>query len=208
MRISKISAVAVCVAGLVMTTGACKFFDSGSEEVPGKYYVPDGTTDTEISTSETESKRVKSVPSIDTQMPPEGPGGYKESLDDSDYAPGFGKRIANVSFEAVYFAFDQNMIPLSESSKISAVADYLSGNPSAGVVIEGNCDSRGTEEYNRALGERRANAAKIALMDLGIAESRIGTISYGEAKPSVQGESEDAWRMNRRDEFIPVQLKK
>ena len=67
--------------------------------------------------------------------------------------------------------------------------------------VEGNCDERGTQEYNLALGQRRADAAKKFLMALGVAEHRIGTISYGEERPADPGHNERAWALNRRDEF-------
>ena len=124
------------------------------------------------------------------------------------YTDGFGARIAGVNFEPVYFSFDQDAIRQSEEHKLKAVADYLKGNAKAGIVIEGNCDNRGTTEYNRTLGEKRAIAAKTFLMAEGIAENRIKTISYGEERPAVQGEDEAAHTQNRRDEFVPVYLLK
>ena len=75
-------------------------------------------------------------------------------------------------------------------------------------MIEGNCDSRGSDEYNRALGERRALAAKEYLVQHGIAESRIRTISYGEERPAVQGDDEASRAKNRRDEFVALTLNK
>ena len=74
--------------------------------------------------------------------------------------------------------------------------------PSAAVQVEGHCDERGTEEYNRALGERRALAAREALIGLGIASDRVDTISYGEDKPAVPGHNESAWSKNRRGAFV------
>ena len=81
-------------------------------------------------------------------------------------------------------------------------APWLRANPTATVTIEGHCDNRGTNEYNLALGDRRAYSAKIFLIDLGIAESRMQTISYGEERPLDPGENEDAWTKNRRAHFV------
>ena len=79
--------------------------------------------------------------------------------------------------------------------------------PQCGVVtvlIEGHCDERGTDEYNLALGERRANSAKDYLVSLGIPDNRLNTLSYGESRPFAQGQNEEAWAMNRRAHFVAV----
>ncbi len=104
--------------------------------------------------------------------------------------------------ETVYFDFDSSVIKASEKPKVSAVADYLKANSAKAVRIEGNCDERGTEEYNRALGERRALAVREELIRLGIDPTRADTISYGKDRPVDPGHDESAWRKNRRDDFI------
>jgi peptidoglycan-associated lipoprotein len=104
--------------------------------------------------------------------------------------------------ETVYFDFDSSVLKSSEKPKVSAVADYLKANSTKAVRIEGNCDERGTEEYNRSLGERRALAVREELIRLGIDPTRADTISYGKDKPAVQGHDESAWKQNRRDDFI------
>src|SRR5690606_10258475 len=81
-------------------------------------------------------------------------------------------------------------------------SDWLQQNPSSTVQIEGHCDERGTIEYNLALGERRANAAKRYIVRLGVDASRLSTISYGEERPANSGSSESAWAENRRAEFV------
>jgi peptidoglycan-associated lipoprotein len=78
----------------------------------------------------------------------------------------------------------------------------LNSNPSDKLLIEGNCDERGTEEYNRALGERRALSARQALAGMGVDPSRVRTISYGKDKPVNPGHDEAAWAQNRRDDFV------
>jgi len=102
----------------------------------------------------------------------------------------------------VYFEFDRSAVRQAEQSKIQAVAKALQERPSAKVQIEGHCDERGTEEYNRSLGERRALAIREYLINLGIGGDRVFTMSFGEDKPAVQGHSEEAWAKNRRGEFI------
>lgn len=136
------------------------------------------------------------------------PGAFGEDLSKSPYIDGFGARIDGVEFQPLYFPYDQNTISSAEEAKIGAVAQYLLGHPEAGVVIEGYCDERGTEEYNRALGERRALAASEMLIDIyGIEAARIKTVSYGEERPAVTGTGDAVWSKNRRDEFVPVYLK-
>ena len=115
----------------------------------------------------------------------------------------FGTPIAGLTFQPVYFLFDQSAIATSEYGKLDQIASYLSSNAGTGVVIEGHCDSKGSDEYNRALGERRALAAKEYLLKKGIADNRIRTVSYGEEKPAGADDAQ-----NRRDEFIGVTLKK
>ena len=138
----------------------------------------------------------------------DGPGAFGEDLSKAPYIDGFGARIEGVEFQPVYFPYDQNTISSTEESKISTVAQYLLGHPEAGIVVEGYCDERGTEEYNRALGERRALAASEILIDVyGIEVSRIKTVSYGEERPAVTGTGDAVWAKNRRDEFVPVYLK-
>lgn len=104
--------------------------------------------------------------------------------------------------ETVYFAYDSSVIKSTEQPKVAAVADYLKANPDKAVLVEGNCDERGTEEYNRALGERRALAVREDLINLGIDPTHVDTISYGKDRPVDPGHDESAWRKNRRDDFV------
>ena len=136
------------------------------------------------------------------------PGELGDGSGLSNTYDGFGTPIPGVTFNPIYFGFDQFAISAAENSKINDVVTYLNNNPGTGVVIEGNCDARGTEEYNRALGERRALAAQEQLLAAGIAANRNKTVSNGKSKLAAQGENEDAHRLNRRDEFIAVKLLK
>lgn len=104
--------------------------------------------------------------------------------------------------DVVYFDYDSSTIKGGEQSKLSAVASRLNSDASAKLLVEGNCDERGTEEYNRSLGERRALAAREALAGQGIDANRIATLSYGQDRPAEQGHSEASWSKNRRDEFV------
>ena len=115
-----------------------------------------------------------------------------------------GRDVDYKPFEAdtVYFDFDRSSVKASERSKIEDVANQLkNAAPGMDLVVEGHCDERGTEEYNRALGERRALAIREYLVGLGIGAERIRTISYGEDKPADPGHDEAAWSKNRRGVF-------
>jgi len=103
--------------------------------------------------------------------------------------------------ESIYFDFDKSDLKPEAQSTLKKKADWLRRNPGYSLRIEGNCDERGTNEYNLALGERRAATAKKFLAALGMAEDRISIISYGEERPVDPGHNEAAWAKNRRDDF-------
>lgn len=109
---------------------------------------------------------------------------------------------AKFASDVVYFDFDSSVVKTSEKSKVGSVIDYLKSNATAAVEIEGHCDERGTEEYNRSLGERRALALREEIALAGIDPARVYTISFGEDKPAASGHNESAWSKNRRGEFI------
>jgi peptidoglycan-associated lipoprotein len=104
--------------------------------------------------------------------------------------------------EDILFEFDSASLSVEAQEILRAKAAWLRENPRARVIIEGHCDERGTNEYNLALGDRRAFSAKAFLVDLGIDESRLTTISYGEEKPIASGSTEEAWAKNRRAHFV------
>lgn len=104
--------------------------------------------------------------------------------------------------DTVYFEFDRSNVRSSETDKVKRVAEFLKGNPLHDLAVEGHCDERGTEEYNRALGERRALSVRESLVSLGISASRITTTSFGEDQPADPGHDDQAWTKNRRAEFI------
>ncbi len=109
---------------------------------------------------------------------------------------------AAAGLKPIYFDFDKAFIRSDARSVMKANAEWLKSHPNAKVRIEGNCDERGTIEYNQALGQRRAAAAKKYLTDLGISAKRISLISYGKEKPVCKEGTEDCWQKNRRDEFV------
>ena len=114
-------------------------------------------------------------------------------------------RCTDVDFAPVYFGFDSTVVPQGELGKIDAVAQHLTEKTDRVVVVEGNCDERGSSEYNMSLGENRAIIIRNYLVQSGIAADRIQTRSYGAEKPAVDGHDESAWAKNRRGEFAIFQ---
>ncbi len=107
-------------------------------------------------------------------------------------------------FEAdtAHFDYDSSVVKSEDKPKVAAVAEHLKSNPQHAVEIDGYCDERGTEEYNRSLGERRALALREQLISLGIEPTRIDTVSYGKDRPVDPEHNEAAWKKNRRGEFL------
>ncbi|MFO7708109.1 MAG: peptidoglycan-associated lipoprotein Pal [Desulfobacterales bacterium] len=117
-------------------------------------------------------------------------------------APAAAPAVPVFMTERIFFDFDKSALKLEAQAALKKKAEWLKANPSAKLLIEGNCDERGTNEYNMALGERRAQSAKKFLVDLGIDTKRISTISYGEERPIDPGRNEAAWAKNRNDGFV------
>lgn len=135
------------------------------------------------------------------QLPPapEGTG--------TDTGPGTGTGVvpgsqqdfvANVSSDRIFFDLDQYNVDTQDQSTLQSQAQWLARNPAVRVTLEGHADERGTRDYNIALGERRANAAKNYLASIGVDPSRIDVISYGKERPAALGSTEEAWAQNRR----------
>lgn len=124
-----------------------------------------------------------------------------------DQDPNF-TRCTDVDFAPVYFGFDASNLAAAELAKAEAVAQHLQAKPNRVVMIEGNCDERGSNEYNLALGDTRANTIRDYMVNqLGIPAARVQTKSYGEEKPAIAGQGEAAWSKNRRGEFSIYQHK-
>lgn len=106
--------------------------------------------------------------------------------------------------DAIYFDTDRYNIDSQDMTALQAQAQWLAQYPAKRATIEGHCDERGTREYNLALGERRANAAKNYLVSVGIDASRLSTVSYGKEKPVALGSNEEAWSKNRRAVTVTI----
>ncbi len=105
-------------------------------------------------------------------------------------------------FADIQFDYDDFSLKPSAQETLRGIAEWMIENTSSQVLIEGHCDERGTNEYNLALGERRANSAKKYLVQLGVDRTRIATISYGEERPLDPRSTEEAWKKNRRGHFL------
>ena len=148
------------------------------------------------------------------------PGAIVDEQGSGDWTEGMGPLADDPSASSVlapqrwvgaevYFAYDSAAIGPSEMPKIKALAGHLAKQPTYGVVIEGHCDERGSDEYNRALGQQRAIVVRDHLCAEGVAESRIETVSYGEERPAVPNATdENGHQKNRRAEFLIGPLNK
>jgi len=106
--------------------------------------------------------------------------------------------------QMTFFSFDQAVLTEQDKATLDAKIPVLLKNPDVQVQIAGNCDDRGSETYNLALGQRRAAAAKRYLVDHGVDGSRITIISYGLEKPIAKGDTEQSWAMDRNDQFVII----
>ena len=141
-------------------------------------------------------------PPVEAPAPPPAPVEQPEPVEE----PGLPtdadalNRLAreNGWIKDAFFAYDSNVLSSEARANLELSARWLKENPEVKLTVEGHCDERGTEQYNLALGERRASAARDFLVALGIATNRIDTISYGEERPFASGSNEAAWAQNRR----------
>jgi peptidoglycan-associated lipoprotein len=133
-------------------------------------------------------------------------------LSNGDYAPLFNgsgnEDPSKFAADTIHFDFDSATIKASEESKLQDLANYFKDNKKfEGLIIQGNCDQRGTEKYNLSLGERRALAAREYLANLGVDPHRLKTVTFGSSRPVDSGHDEAAYQKNRRDDFVLVAAK-
>jgi len=102
----------------------------------------------------------------------------------------------------VFYDYDKSDLRMDAIEQLKTNANWMQSNTANTVIIEGHCDERGTNEYNLALGERRANSARDYIVNLGVAPARMKTVSYGEERPFATGSTEEAWAQNRRAHFV------
>lgn len=182
---------------------------SGCDKEPVNPYISSSQTDSTTGgqndyggsgyTYDDSTPTVESLESSGTGAPT---GSYATGADQNsdEYKKQYGR--SSNQLLPIYFDFDQASIRMDQIPRIEQNAEYLKNNPSARIIIEGNCDERGTNEYNLALGERRALNAKKYLVELGIEDFRVRTVSYGEERPLFPEQDEFSWSQNRRDDFV------
>ena len=194
MKYNTMMALAVCGVLAFAVTG-CKYDDVAEGG--------DGTDAGNVQTVDTNDGTGAGGSDIETVLGQDGKPATELKFDqDPNYT-----RCTDVDFAPVYFAFDASNLKDSELAKIEAVAQHLQANPTRVVMVEGNCDERGSNEYNLTLGELRAGSVRDYLLRLGIAAERVQTKSFGEEKPAVAGSGESVWAKNRRGEFAIYQHK-
>lgn len=162
---------------------------SSQSNMPGKIYEEMGMGDENSIQENLGADGGASTPSFD----------YDDQQSDA-YKQSNGR--CSPGMKPVFFQFDRAVIEKSQLPNIEQNASHLLKNPGSRVLIEGNTDERGTNDYNLALGERRAQIAKQYMMQLGVESHRIRTVSYGEERPLFPGHSEDDYTYNRRDDFV------
>jgi peptidoglycan-associated lipoprotein len=141
--------------------------------------------------------------SIEDVTTPQKTDMEEEDLEESEVIPGTvsGKTVIMIMLEDIYFEFDKSTLTSEAKDDLMQKAEWLKAHPHAKVLIEGHCDERGTNEYNLALGDRRAEAVKTFLINLGTSPLRLDSISYGEERPADFGHGEVSWAKNRRAHF-------
>jgi peptidoglycan-associated lipoprotein len=175
----------ICVIALPLAFASCKSGPTGNGTPMDN---PEGT-------SQNEPGDVGGEGNIPGGGSPFG-GGIAETTRPT-LTPGGLEKI----WSAIHFDYDSAAVKADDRSTLEEIATWSKANPDKKIVIEGNCDERGTREYNRALGQRRASAAREYLIKLGVAANSLSTISYGEEKPAEPAHDDSAWGKNRRDEF-------
>jgi peptidoglycan-associated lipoprotein len=164
---------------------------------PGDGAGPAGMSETEVEMGVQKTDKQKSAIE-EEELSARQKAQLEERQADQEAARAAQKQFVN---EKIYFGFDDSALSPEARNVLKAKVQYLRANPDKCVVIEGHCDERGTDEYNLALGSRRAESVKEFMVKAGISPSRLTTISYGEEKPAVAASSENAWARNRRAEF-------
>ena len=192
MKLIKLSAIMALALAMSFATTGCRKKPYGPTPLPngGKTGAPGGGTNPYDNTGGLGEGGT--VVSSQEGIPLDG----SWSVDDFNQDP---DALAPYT---VYFGYDSSSVRSSEESKVQSVASALSSDTQARLLIQGHCDERGTEEYNRSLGERRALSLREDLVGKGVDARRIQTISYGEDMPAVDGHDESAWSKNRRGVFI------
>jgi peptidoglycan-associated lipoprotein len=152
-------------------------------------------------------KEIKDLPPVADNTPGSNTGGNTGPTTGA-VMPGSQEdflQTVGMNGDRIFFDTDRFNVDTADQATLQAQAQWLARYPNTRITIEGHCDERGTRDYNLALGERRANAAKNYLASLGVDASRIQTVSYGKERPAAMGSNEDSWAQNRRAVTVTVQ---
>lgn len=187
--------IALIVIVAVVTTFGCR---SRKKDVPAPQPAPPAV----VQPPATAPAAPVEPPSHDFQPPPSSEEVLSSNLDEANRTVQQRGWIRDA-----YFAFDASTLDASAQEALQQSASWLNKHTEYGLLVEGHCDERGTEQYNLALGERRAHTASEYLATLGVDGARIQTLSYGEERPFVQGSNEEAWAQNRRTHLVLVKRK-
>ena len=190
MKATKLATLLVLALALTIVGSGCKKKPVGITNIPtGKFYPRDGAIGGPGS----------GVPLNTINDPNSNPN--SKPLPDL-ILENFNQNREALASHIIHFDFDSALVKSGDQGNISAVAAYLGSNTGVALLVEGHCDERGTEEYNRSLGSKRASNAREALIAAGADANRITTATFGEDKPKVTGHDESAYSQNRRGEFI------
>ncbi|MEN8258623.1 MAG: peptidoglycan-associated lipoprotein Pal [Thermodesulfobacteriota bacterium] len=181
----------VCVAGLIASVS---FFTAGC--TPKQTVDSDDTGDSASSSTTTTSTTPDTGDTAGTYEPIDS--GSDTASADAKISEG----RTNEGLLPIYFDFDKSNIRDDQKARLEGNAEFVKADSNLKITIEGNCDERGTNEYNIALGERRAQTAKKYLINLGVSADSLYTVSYGEERPLLYGHDEYSWSQNRRDDFV------
>ncbi len=154
------------------------------------------TSGGEIKSQQPSTQKATTAPTAPEKKVTEAPPAQNEQAQPKEAG------LAEKKLQTIHFDFNKYNIRPEDGTILQSNAKWIKANKPGVVLIEGNCDERGTVEYNLALGERRAVAAEKYLMSLGIKKSELKTISYGKSKPVDPAHNEAAWAKNRRDDFV------
>jgi peptidoglycan-associated lipoprotein len=184
MKKANVGLVAIMILGLIfLTTGCAKKAAPKAEEVK-----PPVTQELKVEQPAPAPEKPKEEAQVVAPAP----------------MPGLEDEIKSFEDKDIYFDFDKFSLMPESKEILAQKAEFLKAHANMSIQIQGNCDERGTTEYNLALGERRAKSAHDYLVSLGVAKEHIATISYGKEKPVDPGHDEAAWAKNRNDHFIIV----
>jgi peptidoglycan-associated lipoprotein len=188
MKLTQLTKLLLVALTLTIVASGCRKRPTNVTDLPG--YKPELVGDPFANTGS------------DTNLPARGGTNEPSPMSNPDVRKDWPRDHEIFKAYTVHFEYDSSVVKSGEKSKVKAVADYLKANMADAVEIEGHCDERGTEEYNRSLGDRRALALREALVAQGVNPMRVDTISFGKDRPVDTGKSEASHRKNRRGEFV------